>query len=87
MYNASFTKEAASKPAAIGEDMQGTFTGNNAYSTNYTVKVNADSIEYSEVDETWGVNIKALLPNTLSKTADTLLLGLATEKITSFPAR
>ena len=61
MYNASFTKEAASKPAAIGEDMQGTFTGNNAYSTNYTVKVNADSIEYSEVDETWGVNIKATI--------------------------
>ena len=61
VYNASFTKEAASKPAAIGEDMQGTFTGNNAYSTNYTVKVNADSIEYSEVDETWGVNIKATI--------------------------
>lgn len=61
VYNASFTKEAASKPAAIGEDMQGTFTGNNGYSTNYTVKVNADSIEYSEVDETWGVNIKATI--------------------------
>ena len=61
VYNASFTKEAASKPAAIGEDMQGTFTGNNGYTTNFTITVNADSIEYSEVDTTWGVDIKATI--------------------------
>ncbi len=58
VYNASFTKEV---PATIGEDMQGTFTGDNGYTTTYTVKVNADSIEYSEVDETWSVNIKATI--------------------------
>lgn len=61
VYNASFTKEAASEPAAIGEDMQGVFTGNNGYATNFTITVKADSIEYSEVDTGYGINIKATI--------------------------
>lgn len=55
------TRLLGTNQAQRGVPEKGTFTGNNAYSTNYTVKVNADSIEYSEVDETWGVNIKATI--------------------------
>ena len=61
VYDASFTKKAASGSAAIDEGMQGTFTGNNGYTTTFTLKVNADSIEYSEVDTSVSLNIKATI--------------------------
>lgn len=58
VYNASFTKQASQEDGdAISADMQGTFTGTNGYSTEYTLVVKANSIEYKEVDSAWNVNI------------------------------
>lgn len=56
--NAKFVKEETSTGgAAVTADMQGTFTGTNGYTTNYTLIVGENSIVYKEVDSTWGVNV------------------------------
>lgn len=54
--NGNITKQV-SGGAAVTADMQGTFTGTNGYTTNYTLIVGENSIVYKEVDSSWGVNI------------------------------
>ena len=54
--NGNITKQV-SGGAAVTADMQGTFTGTNSYTTNYTLIVGENSIVYKEVDSTWGVNV------------------------------
>lgn len=54
--NGNITKQV-SGGAAVTADMQGTFTGTNGYTTNYTLIVGENSIVYKEVDSTFGVNI------------------------------
>lgn len=56
--NAKFAKEETTTGgAAVTADMQGTYTGTNGYTTNYTLIVGENSIVYKEVDSSWGVNI------------------------------
>lgn len=54
--NGNITKQV-SGGAAVTADMQGTFTGTNGYTANYTLIVGENSIVYKEVDSTFGVNI------------------------------
>lgn len=54
--NGNITKQV-SGGAAVTADMQGTYTGTNSYTTNYTLIVGENSIVYKEVDSSWGVNI------------------------------
>lgn len=54
--NGNITKQV-SGGAAVTADMQGTFTGTNGYTTNYTLIVGENSIVYKEVDSTFDVNI------------------------------
>ena len=56
--NAKFAKEETTTGgAAVSADLQGTYTGTNSYTTNYTLIVGENSIVYKEVDSTFGVNI------------------------------
>lgn len=52
----TYTKKV-SGGAAVTADMQGTFTGTNGYTTNYTLIVGENSIVYKEVDSAWGVDV------------------------------
>lgn len=54
--NGNITKQV-SGGAAVSADLQGTYTGTNGYTTNYTLIVGENSIVYKEVDSSWGVNI------------------------------
>ena len=54
--NGNITKQV-SGGAAVTADMQGTFTGTNGYTTNYTLIVGENSIVYKEVDSAWGVDV------------------------------
>lgn len=56
--NAKFAKEETTTGgAAVTADMQGTYTGTNSYTANYTLIVGANSIVFKEVDSNNGINI------------------------------